>query len=512
MKFRRKRFYLCSMTAKIELKKDDRTTMIAPTLMHECLVRRLEVPRAGLIRQTVEMIVLLCLCVVLVRTFSAEAYVVPTGSMAPTLLGLHRELGCESCRFVFVVGIDEDGHTGPAVCPNCGKRARDDTPSIECGGDRVLVQKFLYDFRRPKRWEVAVFYFPGEPTQAYVKRVVGLPGDTIRIVGGDIYVDGQIVRKTLPEIRATRILIHDSRFLSQDAGSLPRWQFRSEAGDRPLESGWTERDGTFAHATDNPASRPQVDWLVYRHLDPSRGQYGPIRDFYGYNGGDLLADNEVRDVGTDARLVVGDSVKSISVSLRSGSDRFLVKIPVREPESIELLQNNVPKPLANCRNPFEDNKVWPRSVLLEAAVFDRRVQVAIDGQPIFDPFEVDAPIPGGSSGDSPIALGVSGGELTVSEVRIYRDIYYTSSLANTPRHPHGMSAGVRLGADEYFVLGDNSPVSNDSRFWNEGPVVRGSMFLGRPFLVHLPGQVVPLKVFGRSVCWVPDPRQIRYIR
>ena len=266
MKFRRKRFYLCSMTAKIELKKDDRTTISAPTLMHECLVRRLEVPRAGLIRQTVEMIVLLCLCVVLVRTFSAEAYVVPTGSMAPTLLGLHRELSCESCRFVFVVGIDEDGHTGPAVCPNCGKRSRDDTPSIECGGDRVLVQKFLYDFRRPKRWEVAVFYFPGEPTQAYVKRVVGLPGDTIRIVGGDIYVDGQIVRKTLPEIRATRVLIHDSRFLSQDAGSLPRWQFRSEAGDRPLESGWIGTRTARSHATVNPASRPQVDWLVYRHL------------------------------------------------------------------------------------------------------------------------------------------------------------------------------------------------------------------------------------------------------
>ena len=75
-----------------------------------------------------------------------------------------------------------------------------------------------------------------------------------------------------------------------------------------------------------------------------------------------------------------------------------------------------------------------------------------------------------------------------------------------------MSTAVQLGADEYFVLGDNSPVSNDSRFWNDGPVVRGSMFLGRPFLVHLPGQVVPLKVFGRSVCWVPDPRQIRYIR
>jgi signal peptidase I len=486
--------------------------MTASTLMHECLVRPHEVPRAGLIRQTVEMIVLLCLCVVLVRTFSAEAYVVPTGSMAPTLLGQHRELVCESCRFVFVVGIEEEGHTGQAVCPNCGRHARDETPSIECGGDRVLVQKFLYDFRRPKRWEVAVFHFPGEPTQAYVKRVVGLPGDSIRIAGGDIYVDGQIVRKTLPEIRAMRVLIHDSRFQAQDAGRFPRWQFRAESRYGPLESGWTQRDGTFAHAAVNPNARPHVDWLVYRHFDPSKGQYGPVRDFYGYNGGDLHADNEVADVGMEARLRVSDSVESISLSLRSGREQFFVRIPVGRPRSIELLQNNARKSLTNCRNPLEENNLGPRSVLLEAAVFDRRVQVAIDGQPLFDPFDFDASVPAGTSGESPIALGVRGGELEVSDFLIYRDIYYTSSLANTPRHPHGMSTAVRLGADEYFVLGDNSPVSNDSRFWNEGPVVRGSMFVGRPFLVHLPGQVVPLKVFGRSVCWVPDPRQIRYIR
>jgi signal peptidase I len=500
------------MTAKIDPKKTDRTMMSAPTLMHECLGRRLEAPRAGLIRQTVEMIVLLCLCVVLVRTFSAEAYVVPTGSMAPTLLGQHRELTCDNCRFVYVVGIEEDGHTGQAVCPNCGRRAYEDTPSIECGGDRVLVQKFLYDFRRPKRWEVAVFHFPGEPTQAYVKRVVGLPGDSIRIAGGDIYVAGQIVRKTLPEIRAMRMLIHDSRFEPQDSGRFPRWQFRTGTRDGPLESGWTQGDGTFTHAAVNRDALRHVDWLVYRHLDPSRGQYGPVRDFYGYNGGDLHADNEVADVGMDAKLRVSNSVESISVSLRSGTDQFLVRIPVGKSRPIQLLQNNARKSLTNCRNPLENNNQWPRTILLEAAVFDRRVQVAIDRQPLFDPFDFDAPISVGNFSDSPIALGVRGGELEVRELRIYRDIYYTSSLAYTPRHPHGLSTAVRLGPDEYFVLGDNSPVSNDSRFWNDGPVVRGSMFLGRPFLVHLPGQVVPLKVFGRSVCWVPDPRQIRYIR
>src|SRR5947207_5797729 len=153
--------------------------------------------RAGLVRQTVELLVFLSLCVLLARTFSAEAYVVPTGSMAPTLLGWHRELVCPNCRFVFVVGIDEEGHTGQAVSPNCGQSEPDQAPAIECGGDRVLVQKFLYEFRRPQRWEVAVFHYPGEPSQAYVKRVVGLPGESIRIADGDIWVDDRIVRKSL---------------------------------------------------------------------------------------------------------------------------------------------------------------------------------------------------------------------------------------------------------------------------------------------------------------------------
>ena len=94
--------------------------------------------------------------------------------------------------------------------------------------------------------------------------------------------------------------------------------------------------------------------------------------------------------------------------------------------------------------------------------------------------------PGRRVPDRPWAC--DGGDLTVSELRIYRDIYYTSSLANTPRQGHALRSPVQLGPDEYFVLGDNSPVSNDSRFWTGSPVVPGSMLLGKPFLVHLPGR------------------------
>jgi signal peptidase I len=473
---------------------------------------RPENSRAGVVRQSVELIVLLCVCVVLVRTFSAEAYVVPTGSMAPTLLGWHRELTCPSCASMFVLGIDEDGPSGQAVCPNCGERSLEHAPSVECGGDRVLVEKFLYEFRRPRRWEVAVFHFPGDPTQAYVKRVIGLPGESIRISGGDVLANDQILRKTLAEIRAMKILVHDARFPRRDAGRFPRWVFRHGDQTGAARSGWSCAGGKFLHESPVRSVPAVDDWLVYKHWDPSRGRYGPISDFYAYNGSEPRDGNEIKDLGMEARIRVTRDVESLLLSIRSGADQFLVRIPVSATGSISVSRNLRSIGLANCYNPFKDDGLWPKSVQIECAAIDRRLQVAIDGRLLFDPYDYDASRSGSAADESPIALGVRGGSLEVSDLRIYRDIYYTGSLANTPRSPHGMRKPVSLGPDDYFVLGDNSPVSNDSRFWSDGPIVRGSMFVGKPFLVHLPGQLVPLEVFGRSVCWVPDPRRIRYIR
>jgi len=467
-------------------------------------------PVAGSVRHVVEFLVTLCVSILVFRTFAAEAYVVPTGSMAPTLLGNHKELVCPNCSFRFTMGLDESGRSGRPICPNCGQNDLDERGAVDRGGDRVLVQKFLFDVRRPKRWEVSVFHFPGEPTQAYVKRVVGLPGESIRIKDGDVYVDGVLARKTLREQRAMRQLVYDHSFPPRDGSRYPRWLFRRGRGGERLASGWKSEGTRFVHEAVYPPI-DRWDWVEYHHWNPDRARYGAIHDFNAYNGAEVRGENVVIDIMVEARVATGPDARSVALRIDSGSDRFLIEIPVGEDAKPVVTRNRKTLQLVNAGGGLTPSAEGG-GALVEASVMDRRLIVAVDGKPLFDSIDYDDPAVGPGPTDSPIAFGAKGGAVSVGDVRIYRDVYYTSNIAFTPHRPFGVDSPYLLGRDEYFVLGDNSPVSNDSRFWEGSPVVPGELFLGKPFLVHLPGQAVPLKVFGRSLYWVPDPREIRYIR
>jgi signal peptidase I len=339
---------------------------------------------------------------------------------------------------------------------------------------------------------------------------VGLPGESVQIAKGDVLIDGRIARKSLPELRAMRILVHDSRFIPKDSDRFPRWVFLKGSPHRRLSTGWSQAGGEFVHQEAAAPNDPE-DWLVYRHWDPVLNRYAPVHDHYAYNGGDLGSENTVTDLSIEAQLSISQEVRTIAVMLRSGSDRFVVRVPVGEGGELQVARNGRRCLIVPRANPLGRIRRWPCQVRLEAAVVDRRLAVALDGEPLFEPLDYEDPAGGPPPDESPMALGVQGGAMTVSDLKLFRDVYYTSSLGSMPRHPHGVNDPYRLGDDEYFVLGDNSPVSNDSRFWAGSPVVPGSMFLGKPFLVHLPGQAVALEVFGRSVYWVPDPRKIRYI-
>ncbi len=56
--------------------------------------------------------------------------------------------------------------------------------------DRLIVSRLDYKFNEPERYDVAVFKYPDDEKTLFVKRIIGLPGETVNIVDGTVYVTG----------------------------------------------------------------------------------------------------------------------------------------------------------------------------------------------------------------------------------------------------------------------------------------------------------------------------------
>ena len=115
--------------------------------------------------------------------------------------------------------------------------------------------------------------------------------------------------------------------------------------------------------------------------------------------------------------------------------------------------------------------------------------------------------PDGSAAGGIASIGVVNGTARVSSLRLFRDVHYTAEAGQ-----HATSRPLSLGDDEFFMLGDNSPVSLDSRGWRD-PVVPRRLLIGRPLVVHLPSRPGRLRIGDRvSHIRVPDFSRMRYIR
>jgi signal peptidase I len=118
-------------------------------------------------------------------------------------------------------------------------------PTLEIG-DRVLVNKFIYRFTEPKRGDIIVFESVDNPDEDLIKRVVGLPGDTVAVRRGHLLLNGErqrepYVNKKLPDrsfYAKTKVpkghvfVMGDNRGNSADSrvfGPLPKKNIEGEA-------------------------------------------------------------------------------------------------------------------------------------------------------------------------------------------------------------------------------------------------------------------------------------------
>lgn len=62
--------------------------------------------------------------------------------------------------------------------------------------ERIFINKFVYRFEPIRRGDIVVFYYPLDPSKSYIKRVVGLPGETVSIREGRVYIDGKSLKET----------------------------------------------------------------------------------------------------------------------------------------------------------------------------------------------------------------------------------------------------------------------------------------------------------------------------
>lgn len=436
------------------------------------------------------------------RAFLIAPVVVPTSSMAPTLLGMHGDAVCPNCGRAIRWGADITSFDAArVVCFQCGAEQTAFDERVLVGGDRLLVDQSAYWLRGPRRWEMAVVCDPASPDRWLVKRVVGLPGETISLRDGDLFNGNARVQKSLDQFRLIAIPVYDSTRVSPNNATSP---FRGQDASSQWERHTRHGADTFLRL---PAPKaltvevsPATDWLVYH--PPAKalaeGAAGSsITDALPYNQDLLRRPLPVTDVLLTCRVRwQGDG--AIAIRLPARAD-VLIRL---EPKAgqVELMVDSVSR--WNESVPFEGESATAFS--LSAAHCDGRVLLEVAGQSLaFDLDElVDESRPAANVCGE-IAVGVQGVGVEITNLRLDRDIYYSEPPELTGAHWESLS----LGEDEYLLLGDNPAHSLDGRYWRPPAVSRNS-FLGRPFLVH--GASRAARVAGWAF-QVPDLERIRYI-
>ena len=488
------------------------------------------------IRENLESILIAILMAVCIRYFVVEAFKIPTGSMAPTLLGQHKAIKCPNCSWSFradhnsntvlcpncVYEIDisryceqcnrildfakPEGLRKSASCPDCGKdlSKQDASNRVRHGGNRIAVNKFIYKFKDPKRWDVIVFIYPlydatckscstkynnapldngfkcrkcgserfSKKKKNYIKRLIGLPGEKLQIINGDIYIDGQIVQKPKKIQKALWMPVYNSNF-PPEKEVIPTWII-----DNPH---WKFSNATLSLSMQGNKSVPALitfgrkitDLTSYNDKNISSLVTGDVKiefdiEVEATDSGGIHIILEENNMRFDAFLAVNRSDQNssyLSVAESFGDDNGgggggIKKDIVAENKELFL------EPGKRYHIAFSNVDNAVKLSLGRSEVFSYLYDIDELPRRVFAP-------------RSGIKIGGINTNATINNVEIFRDIYYS----NLPSAQFATKSPVQLGEKDYFAMGDNSRNSNDSRVWG---MVPEKNLVGKAFFVWWP--------------------------
>jgi signal peptidase I len=409
----------------------------------------------------------------------SRPFLIHGGSMAPSLKGEHFTEACLDCQFPVHVAVDLLADPQWLTCPNCGYRKTPLDGSKRQPGERVWIDRWARSLNRLRRWDPVAFHhrFSDESSsqhrQLAVKRVIGLPGEQIEIASGEIYANGTLVRKSMEQFRDMAILLFDTYYRPGETKEIPdrfqpvgqgsRWQ--------RLATGYQFEDPRVTDSTSPPQSSSELDQLLYQHWAcmahqvpwKDRTATSRIVDHYPYNHGlsrgQLLP---VSDLLFKCSLTIGDNGLLI-ISLFSEGDCFEVWFDLNT-ERYELRRN-----ADSIASGAFLHGLKRTSYELEFAVVDHQVILVVNGrswlrQPFSPGDATEAVALPALNAEHPLMIAARDLELQIHRMRLYRDIYWTGSSHTAQK----WQAKGRLQPNEYLLLGDNVPVSDDCRQWGQG--------------------------------------------
>lgn len=290
----------------------------------------------------------------------------------------------------------------PTILGNEGRRK----------GDRLLANKWRLNFDDPPRWSIVVFRLPLFRPVNYIKRLVGLPGELIELRDGDVYVDGVIAAKPDRIQRQMWFPVYPT----------------APSSATELGTVFLAKDGDWKFGTDTATiTAPPGDpaWLDYD-------------DFITCADARVDATFDVAKLGLAGRLhlvVEGGGRRAV---LDVGADGVYLTAPGHPRAALDV---SVPV-LEGARTQ------------IGFSVADRVARVYLGGRQVarvpYEDVSADGP------NEAVVAIGASDVQLTVSDVVVRRDISYSQ--------PAGENSW-QVPDDSFFMLGDNTDNSRDSRLW-----------------------------------------------